>query len=217
MVEKTYKRKVEDACDQAFVALGYKRPRRGAILLEIDEDFLGWVGLNEGNYTDFLRINPFIGIHCIPVMQMAKELAGEKYKTGHIATYAIHLGELIPDVDAFEFHPVEGEAGIELEAKRLANTVHKHGELYMRKIASYGSLIPLLEERVPMFGGYPERVAAAHYINGNPCAARQFVLERRMNYAEDEDKTCQEHFNKFAEPFLAMLDRNGKIGDSIHS
>jgi len=143
-VGSLFVREVEDACEAALVEIGFKRPRRGDVYLEITNEFLGWVGLNQGNHPDFLRINPFIGIHCVPMMELSKKLGDEKYRKGQYATYAIHLGEICPNVDEFLFR--QGD-DIELEARRLSITIGEHAFPWMKEHASYAMLLPLIETR----------------------------------------------------------------------
>lgn len=201
MPNKVFIRDVEEACDSALVEIGFKRPRRGDQYLEITKDFLGWVGLNQGRHGDFLRINPFVGIHCVPLMKLCDGLEGEKYKKGSIATIAIHLGEICPDVDQFIFRPGEP---IELEARRLSIVIGEHGVPWMTKHSSYEAILPIMEEKVPTLGGYPERVAAAHYLMGEKEKARNFVADQRAKF-ESEHKEYQPFFEKFAQPFLNLM------------
>jgi hypothetical protein len=204
-------RAVEDACETALVNVGFQRLRRGCIVYEIDPDFLGWVGLNRGVHTGFVRINPFVGIHCISVMKLCAEIEGGAYKKGAIATFAVHLGKLRPKVDVFEFH---GEGDIAPESRRLAETVVDGGLPFMRAHASYEAILPVLEERVPTLGGYPERVAATLYRMGQVARARDFVIERRAEY-EHQSAQVKESFDRFAIPFLKLVETGaGSVADT---
>lgn len=201
MLTKYFIRDVEEACDTALVEIGFNRPRRGTRYLEITEDFLGWVGLNQGRHGDFLRINPFVGIHCVPLMKLCDELEGKKYKKGSIATIAVHLGEICPDVDQFIFRPGEH---IQSEALRLSIEIGKRGVPWMTKHASYEAILPIIEDNVPTLGGYPERVAAAYYLMGEKEKARNFVEEQRSKL-KTEHNEYQPFFENFAEPFLRLM------------
>lgn len=192
---------VEAACEAALIGVGFKRPRQGCIVYEINADFFGWIGLNRGMHAGFVRINPFVGIHCIPLMRLYTELEGRKYQKGAVATFAVHLGELSPSVAAFEFHQ---ESDIETESRRLAEVVLEVGLPFMRAHASYDAILPILEERVPTLGGYPERVASALYLTGDIERARRFVSDRRAEYAT-KDAAVRASFDTFALPFLKLL------------
>lgn len=184
MADKKFVRLVDDACECALVNLGFKRLRRGTVVWEISPSFLGWIGLNRGNHGTTLRINPFVGIHAVDVMALSEQFGGRKYSKGEIATYAIHIGELIPDELTYEFHVGEP---VSTEADRLAKDILKAGLPYMRSIASYETLLPLIEERMPMLGGYPERHALILQLGGKSDQAREFVegvLSEKGNLAE---------------------------------
>lgn len=201
-MDKNFLNLVEKACDFALVQNGFERPRKGTRFFRISADFLGWVGLNKGNQHDFLRINPFIGIHCIPVMKLKAELAGEKYKEGEFATASIHMGEITPDIDQFIFM---SDSNIELEANRLAYEVVTHALPWMKERANYESLIPLLETNIDMLGGFPERYASALYFSGQKEKSRKFVEERNDLFGPNSEGPYSLH-EKFGEPFIRMLE-----------
>ena len=120
MAQSEFDRAVQDACESALVAVGFKRLRRSTIIWEISEKFWGWVGLNRGNHGDMVRVNPFIGIHAVDLMKLCDQLDESKYSKGAYATYAIHLGEILPDELVFEFHKGRD---LSHDAERLAKCV----------------------------------------------------------------------------------------------
>lgn len=189
-----------DACETALVRHGFRRLRRHDVVFDISSDFLGWVGLNYGSHSTQVRINPFIGIHCVPLMRLVEELSGQSYQLGRYATFAVHLGEICPEVDTFDFST---EADLELESERLATTLRRYAVPFMEENASYAALLPILIDRVPTLGGYPQRLAVALYLMGRYEEARQFVLGRRAEYEAEE--AVRESFDRFALPFLKLL------------
>ncbi|MDJ0701106.1 MAG: hypothetical protein QNJ07_14745 [Woeseiaceae bacterium] len=201
MLDKDFIRDVEQSCESALIDVGFKRPRKGTRYLEITEDFLGWVGINHGRHPDYLRINPFVGIHCVPLMRLCDDLEGEKYRKGAIATVSVHLGEICPHVDQFIFCPSEP---IEPEARRLSTIIYEHGVPWMTRHASYEAILPILQSKAPTLGGYPERVAATHYLMGNEKKAQDFVAEQRAIF-ETEHKEYSPFFERFAGPFMKLM------------
>jgi hypothetical protein len=189
---------VKSAIESALVARGFQRLRRHEVALDISGDFLGWLGLNTGNYKTHVRINPFVGVHCLPMMRLIAGLEGDKYKVGNIATYAVHLGELCPTIKVFEFYP---ELDVPREASRLATSVIEHGVPYMRSLASIEALLPLLKSRVHLLGGFPEKYAVALRLSGHDADARAFVLQCQQEYAT-KSTTVRNSFDRFAIPFL---------------
>lgn len=188
-----FKNHVRIKCYEVLAGVGFTRYRKEDVDWPLDKIFHGWVGLNTGLYDDYVEINPFVGIHVVPIMKLYTGLEGRKYSRS-VATYAIHMGELVPKVPAFEF---TRETDIEAEAKRLAQLYLDHGLPYAKSLASYEALLPLLKERVDMLGAYPERVASCLYLMGRIEEAREFTesfLAKKKDY-----------FEGFAIPFLQQI------------
>jgi hypothetical protein len=139
-------------------------------------------------------------VHCIPIMKLVADLAGERYQLGRYATISTHLGELCPKEDAFEFSP---EADIGAESERLAALLRTQGVLFMESHASFRAILPMIEERVPTLGGYPQRMAVILYLMGRREDAIKFVIERQAEY--EADPSVRTKFDRFAEPFLKLV------------
>lgn len=191
---------VKSACEAALVRRGFRRLRRHEVALDISSDFLGWVGLNVGNYATHVKVNSFVGIHCTPLMRMVANLEAEKYQLGSVATYAVHLAELFPALLSFQFASDSDAPG---KAAALAEATCEYGIPYMRSLASIEALLPLLRARVKSLGGFPERYAAALRLAGKEDEARAFVELRRLEYSMEET-AVRESFDRFAIPFLAQ-------------
>lgn len=162
---------IESACLKAMERIGVSK--KGSIRsLPIAPDFSGWIGLNVGKHAEFIRINPFVGIHCVPVMQMVAQARGKKYRPNEIPTFPVFLGTLCPDVEQFIF---SDETNVEREAERLTSCIEEFGVPYLHSIANLSSLLPLLKEQVRSLGGYPQRYAAALYLSGKPREAIEFI------------------------------------------
>jgi hypothetical protein len=165
--------------------------------LAVGKRFHCWVGLNTGLEKDHVQINPFVGVHVVPIEKLwTSEKSGKypgKYDRSH-ATYALHMGRLAPDETVFRFAPpMDVDAG----AARLAQLYSTVGLAYAKSIATYERLLPLLQERVEMLGAYPERVACCLYLMGRKVEAQAFV--------EDFLPKNREYFEGFAIPFLKKL------------
>lgn len=196
--DAAFKRVVLLKCYDALVAEGFTRFRKEYVDWPLEHGFHCWVGLNTGSQDGFMQINPFVGIHVVQIERFWTDLnTGKypgKYSRGH-ATYAVHMGELAPNESAFHFSPLH--SNIDAEAARLARLYASVGLVYAKSIASYATLLPLLEKRVPMLGAYPERVAACLFLMDRKEEARSFAsafLEKHRDY-----------FEGFAIPFLKLL------------
>jgi len=191
--DAAYKQVVLNKCYEALEAAGFTRYRKENVDWPLGSGFHCWVGLNYGLEQEYVEINPFVGLHVIPIMKLYTNLEGRKYSRG-IATFAKHMGELAPEELIFRF---TRQTDIEVEAARLARLYVSVGLNCARAIASYEQLLPLLQDRVPTLGAYPERVAACLYLMDRKDEARTF--------AEGFLKDHRDYFEGFAVPFLKLL------------
>ena len=188
-----FKKHVLLKCYDALAEIGFTRYRKENVDWPLENGFHAWVGLNTGLYAEYVQINPFVGVHVVPIMKLYNMLEGKKYNRG-IATYALHMGLINPLEKIFHF---TGDTNIEEEAARLAQLYVDVGVPYAKSIASYQSLLPLLQERIGMLGAYPERVASCLYLMGRIEDAREFTetfLAKKKDY-----------FEGFAIPFLQKI------------
>lgn len=195
--DAAYKQAVLLKCYEALETAGFTRYRKENVDWPFGNDFHCWVGLNTALEQECVEINPFVGVHVVPIEKLwTSKKTGKypgKYNRG-IATYAKHMGELVPKEPVLRF---TRQTDVEAEAARLARLYVTVGRSYAQSIASYESLLPLLQERVPMLGAYPERVATCLYLMDRKDEARAFV--------EDFLKDHRDYFEGFAVPFLKLL------------
>ena len=189
-------------CHRELEKVGFSCSPKGIRTKAISDDVLGWVGLNRGKHGDVLRINPFVGIHHIPVMQLWAEIERRRYIKGHVATISVHLSQLCPDQLVIEFRH---GSPLDAESARLAKLIGEHGLPWMFDNSSLEEkLIPALRDSVPSLGGYPEKLAAAQFVAGRFEEADQFVREQIKKY-QSGPTSYQGFETRFAEPFLERL------------
>jgi len=191
--DTAFQREVLLKCFDALEAVGFTRYRKDGVDWPMQPGFHCWVGLNTSLEEEHLDINPFVGVHVVPVMKLYTSLEGRKYSRS-TATYALHMGNLAPKEPLVRFTP---QADVAAEASRLARLYADVGLSYALSIGSYDRLLPLLRERVSMLGAYPERVASCLYLMGRKEEARSFV----EGFLQDNP----DYFEGFAVPFLKML------------
>lgn len=204
--DSAFKKDIMLQCYDALEGAGFTRYRKEGVDWPLHDGFHAWVGLNTGLYPERLNIEPFVGIHVVPLDKLWESLQVGKWPGKYsrsTATYAVHMGELegADDAPAFAFTPQQSKGFVEAEVDRLANLYVTVGLDFARSLASYESLLPLLMDRVPMLGGYPQRVASCLYLMDRKPEARQFV--------EEFLPTERDVFEGFALPFLAKLDAEG--------
>jgi len=195
--DAAYKHIVLMQCYDELARAGFTRFRKENVDWSFGNGFHCWVGLNSAVEREYVGINPFIGVHVVPIEKLWGGLKVGKYPGKYsrsTATYAVHMGELAPKEYAFRF---TRQTDVEAEAARLARLYVTVGLPYAQSMASYELLLPLLQERLPMLGGYPERVASCLYLMDRKDEARAFTEE----FLEQQ----RDYFEGFAVPFLKLL------------
>lgn len=194
---QAFARKIILACYEALAAEGFTRFAKNGVDCKIHNGFHAWVGLNNALRTDYFEISPFVGVHVVSIEKLWTSLKRGKYPAKYdrgVATYARHLGELAPSEPVFYFSCA---ADIDTQINRLVELYKTIGLEFARSIATYEKLLPLLQERAPMLGAYPERVACCLYLMGQ--------VEEAISFSEAFLKEKPEYFEGFAVPFLKML------------
>lgn len=183
-------------CYNALEKVGFERFAKEGVDWPLNDGFHCWVGLNAAVERSGVEITPFVGLHVIPLEKLAAGLKGKRYVRG-IATYAIPMGDLdyARDEPAFVFTTGQSEGFVLSEADRLASLYATCGLAFSQSIASYEKLLPLLEMRLDMLGGYPESVACCLRLMGREDAAIKFV--------ESFSRQEPQYFASFAAVFLA--------------
>lgn len=207
--DAAFKQAVLVKCYDALAAVGFTRFRKEAMDWPLDGDFHCWVGLNSALESEHVDINPFGGVHVVPIEKCWTVLKIGKYPGKYsrtVATYARHMGELTPDEPMFRFtHSTDVDA----EADRLARLYASAGLAYARSISTFELLLPLLQGRIEMRGAYPERVASCLYLMGRKKEAGDFV----RRYLVDN----RDYFEGFAVPFLKVLDHQDyRVGSAAN-
>jgi hypothetical protein len=194
--DAAFRQSVLRQCYDALTEVGFNRYSKTGVDWPLGNGFNCWVGLNNVLEPQYVEVNPFVGVHVEPIEQLTSIKSGKypkKYDRG-IATYAVYMGDLAPSEPEFRF---TRQTDIKKEATRLARLYVNVGLPYVESISTYERLLPLLESRVSMLGGYPESKAACLYLMDRKSEARAF--------AEDFLKTHRDYFEGFALPFLKML------------
>jgi len=184
-------------CYDALQREGFVRFRKEGVDWPLNNDFHFWLGLNTGLMANYVQINPFVGLHVVTIGKLiasVKKGDGRSKYHRDYATYAVHIGEIAPHARVVRFTL---GTDIDAEAIRLAKLCVATGLPFAKSIGSYEKLLPLLQARVDMLGGYPERVACCLYLMGRLAESHLFTEEFLAKEPE--------YFRGFAIPFLEML------------
>lgn len=195
---------VDATCEAELRLRGFITPRKGTINFPINRDLVGWVGLNMGTRKEFIQVNPFIGVHVVPVMKMVAKFDGKPYKKGTIATLSVHLGELAPDVPTFRFSTRETATA---EASRLAETIVDYAVPWFERYTDLTVVLDELLETDWRLGGIPERVAAMMvHLNRSDEAIR--YVDMKLDEYNAENSSYLPWFSPFAAAFKDAIASN---------
>ncbi len=182
-------------CYDALSATGLFRLRKGDKDWPLEEGFHCWAGLEAILKKDHLAINPLVGVHVVPIMRFCVALECRRYSRT-VSTYAVPMGDLDSCGSIFRFTL---HSDVNAVVARLIRLYMSVGMVYAKSIASYESLLPLLQSRVGLLAQYPERTAACLYLMGRKDQARSFT--------ETFLALHRGYFEGFAVPFRELLDR----------
>lgn len=194
--DSAYLKYVHRHCYDALIAAGFVPFRKQGVDWPLDSEFHAWVGLNAAVKSEYVQINPFVGVHAVAIEKLTSIKSGKypKVYDRGVATYAVHLGELAPQERVFRF---TRHTDVPEEAARLARLYLSVGLPYAQSIASYERLLPLLQSRVARLGGYPEAVASCLYLMDRRDEAQAFVKRFAGEHPD--------YFDGFAIPFSKLL------------
>ncbi|SFG28392.1 hypothetical protein SAMN05518865_110126 [Duganella sp. CF458] len=192
-------KEVEQCCANELKKAGYKTAGSVAFM-RIDEMTHGWVGFNVSKHSEFVRVNPNIGIHCTPVMRCLDEIRGRKYQIGRLATYSVPLGTILPEERQIVItEPSEMNA----EIRRMISYIEGDGEVYMRRLADLTVLEQALFRSVGQLGGYPEKYALTLLVSGKIREFHEFSAKQLALYqsnGDTEEAAEWTNFERQAEP-----------------
>lgn len=189
-----FKATIRSDCLVALEKRGFTRFRKDNVDWPFNQDFSCWVGLNSVIGRECIELNPFVGIHATSIAKLYSKLSDLRYDR-RIATFAIHMGEIVPREQVFDFTHENAQS----ETERLAELYKGIGLEYAASISSYDALLPLLKSRLKMLGGYPQRYACCLYLMGREQEAVNFINEFKCTSAQNLN-----YISKFSDAFLKL-------------
>lgn len=193
-MEKLGPQEVRNACILALKEAGFTQFRKDNVDRDLGNGFRCWVGLNSAKSGDVVEVNPFVGVHVVPIEKLWTSLKRGRYPGKYdrgVATVAVHMGQLKPDERVFRF---DRRTDLISESRRLARLYTDVGVPFAQSIATYADLLPVLQRQVETLGAYPERVAC--------CLMLMDRKDEALTFAQEFASRYQEYFEGFATPFI---------------
>lgn len=185
-------------------ALGYRKRAGAVFTLPIDDEFIGWLGLNAAREHlggQGVNVLPIIGLRHQPTERLVAELAGRSFHAFQPPTIRASIGELMPGPIYAAWLVQTGEPGATVES--MLDAVRDVGLPFVRANAT----LPELRQRID--DGFstdqlPYRCSAAAVVAGDSSAAAAIVddalrgIERRTDNAAND-------FRRFADKLLEYV------------
>lgn len=191
------------ACRQALASLGFKHVAGRRFVFEKTAPILGWVGLHQASRGGVVTVTPTVGLHAVPVEQLAAKLRGEKYREGAYATVAYRI-DAIPGSAALRNPAVEftDARSARERAADLAEMIKRRALPFFRAHASLDAVLAILRT-TPGAQRNSELLAATLWLAGQSAEARQ-VSEAVMANIERQHPVMRRDLERFFVPFLQM-------------
>lgn len=187
------KEEVERICADGLKGAGYKTAGPTAYF-RITDSIYGWVGINVSNHKEFVRVNPNIGIHCVPVMHCFDKIRGRKYQQGRIATYSVPIGEVVPDEPQII---ISDRSDIDSKVGRMISYIKGPGGDYMADFVDLAVLEKALYQSVSQLGGYPEKYALTLLLNGKDKEFQEYSERQLEVYVSSGETDLIEDWRSF--------------------
>jgi hypothetical protein len=194
----------EKAVEQELGRIDFARRRAGILTIPVNEDVIGWVGLNRGvAYGDgMLRINPMTGVRHQPLERFIAELHGERFHAYLPATTGMQLGYLMPEQRYVQW--VFGEDTDHHEtARTLAEAMRAYGIPFMQANGTLGAVYETMRQPGTSKDDYS--IIAALVMLGRPEEAKAVIqkeLKEQAQFCADtgirrDDIPACEQFDRF--------------------
>ena len=142
------------AVREPLTELGFRTRRRGILTTDLDEDVLGWVGLNTAtkHHPDAVEVNPVVGVRHQAVERLVAELRGERGHPYLPPTISTPLGYVMPQprYRAWLF-TADATASV---ASDLAAAIRDHGVPFMASGRHLDALAELARQGLGHFLEY---------------------------------------------------------------
>ena len=182
--------------------LGFKRREQGIYTLDLDGDFLGWLGLPDAVRDGEIAVNPVTGLRHQSVQAFVAQMTGSKAHGYLPPTTATALGFLLPDNKWREWYFDRDDPPETYEA--FTSIVRDTAVPFLKNNANLASLEALLsDDRHCRFtADMRERLPVVKYLRGDFQGAISLV-ERYTAQMEGHNNPRTDTFrNRFA---LALI------------
>jgi hypothetical protein len=193
-----------------MAGIGFKKRQAGIFTLCLNEEVLGWVGLNTAHYAGgVLTINPTVGVRHQELETLVSNLMGMKPHQYIPPTIGTPIGYLTPKK---QFTTWSFQEGTDCDAvvAEMVETVDKVGKPFMKRNANLLAVYEtMLNSGLGIRHQLDYRIPTACALLGKNAEA-EAVLNDRLRAISGKVDPASASFSKFAGRLREVLATDGK-------
>lgn len=199
------RKKIDDYLVPLLEDEGFKKRSGGIFTRKIEEDFVGWLGLNRAQHPEGVELNPVVGVRCQELESLLSMLLKERPHKFIPPTVGVSIGYLMPEQRYQSWIFREGtvsEAGADMVA-----VIVRYGVPFMESACTLRNIDALLES--PQFSsiehaGY--RRPLIKWLLGDRIGALQDCISGRQQIEKRTDLAA-ESFRQFVREFELLANQ----------
>lgn len=189
---------------QPLEALGYRKRAGAVFTLPIDDEFLGWLGLNTASEHlggTGINVLPIVGLRHQPTERLIAECAGRKFHAFQPPTIRASIGELMAEPTYATWLVDRDQSGGTVDA--MVEAVRDVGLPFVRTNATLSELRRRIDDGFSS-DQLAYRRSAAAVVVGDPSAARA-IVDDALRVIDGRTDAAANDFRRFADNLVAYM------------
>lgn len=183
-----------------------KKGRNGQYIWPINEEFLGWMGLNivVRKPANLVTINPVLGIRSSEVQATIAFIEGDTPHKYEPPTFSQNIGYFMPllTYKVYECRPCENEIRAIIE--NIIENIEEYIIPFWQSHWSLDCLNEILLKKGGVWEDVTERLLTIAYLQGKDEADLSSLYQERLEQVENSN-VCRERVRFFFEKLLKVL------------
>lgn len=194
-------------CAPLLAEVGFKKRAGAVFTVEVDEDVVGWLGLNRATQhrpAGEVEVGPVVGVRHQRVERIVAECRDEGFHPYEPPTVSTPLGYLLPEARYIAWI-FGADTPAEDVARGMTSAIEEHGLSFMRTTSTLPELCRRLEEGMGFQHQLAYRRPVALLLAGEGRRARQ-ELDSALDELGDRDDLAAQELRRFAAALRPRMD-----------
>lgn len=194
-------------CAAVLAELGFKKRAGDVFTLDVDEEVLGWLGLNRATRhrpAGEVEINPVVGVRHQGVERIVAECRGARFHAYQPPTVVVPLGYLLPEARYTAWFFGAGVSADDV-ARDMSAAIERHGLPFIHSTTALPELCRRLEEGLGFEHELAYRRPVALLLAGENRRARE-ELEATLTELDDRADLTAEELRRFTAALRSRID-----------